>query len=84
MYTCRGDKERNMYINEYLEKIKPYLVALINEKKSSSHKIQLDIAINLIHVTKSDRITSYVKSKNIVCLPSDDSKDMLINLPICF
>ena len=33
MYTCRGDKEGNMCINEYLEKIKPYLIALINGKK---------------------------------------------------
>ena len=24
MFTCRGDKERNMSIKEYLEKIKPY------------------------------------------------------------
>ena len=80
MYTRRGDEERNMYINEYLEKIKPYLIALINEKKTSSYKIQLDIAINLIHLTKSDRITFYVKSKNIVCLPSDDSEDILNQL----
>ena len=84
MYTCRGDKERNMYINEYLEKIRPYLMALINEKKTSSHKIQLDIAINLIHWTKSDRITFYVKSKNIVRLPSDDSKDILNQLTDSF
>ena len=80
MYTCRGDKERNMYINEYLEKIKPYLIVLINEKKTSSHKIQLDIATNLIHSTESDRITFYLKSKNIVCLPSDDSEDILNQL----
>ena len=76
MYTCRGDKERNMYINEYLEKIKPYLIVLINEKKTSSHKIQLDIAINLIHLTNSDKITFYVKPKNVVCLPSDESEDI--------
>ena len=80
MYTCRGDKERNMYINEYLEKIRPYLMALINEKKTSSHKIQPDTAINLIHLAKSDRITFYINSKNIVCLPSDDSKDILNQL----
>ena len=79
MYTCRGDKERNMYINKYLEKIKSYLNALIDDKKTSSHKIQLDI-VNLIHLTKSDRITFYVKSKNIVCLPSDDSEDILNQL----
>ena len=80
MYTRRGDKERNMSIKEYLEKIKPYLIALIDEKKTTSHKIQLDIAINLVHLSKSDRITFYVKSKNIVCLPSDDSEDILNQL----
>ena len=82
MYTCRGDKERNMSmsINEYLEKIKPYLITLINQKKTSNHKIQLDIATNLIHLTKSDRITFYVQSKNIVCLPSNDSEDVLNQL----
>ena len=66
-----------MCIKEYLGKIKPYLIALIDEKKTSSHKIQLDIAINLVHLSKSDRITFYVKSKSIVCLPSDNSKDIL-------
>ena len=74
MYTCRGDRERNMYITEHLEKVKPSLIALIDEKKTSSHKIQLVIAINLNHLTKSDRITFYVKSKNIECHLSDNSK----------
>ena len=63
MYTCRGDKEINMYITEHLEKVKPYLIALIDGKRTYSHKIQLVIAINLNHLTKSDRITFYVKSK---------------------
>ena len=75
MCTCRGEKERNMYITEHLEKVKPYLIALIDEKKTSSHKIQLVIAISLIHLTKSDRITFYVKSKNIECHLSDNSED---------
>ena len=79
MYWRRGDKERNMYINKYLEKIKSFLIALIDDK-TSSHKIQLDIAVNLIHLTKSDRFTFYVKSTNIVCLPSDDSEDILNQL----
>ena len=80
MYTCRGDKERTMYITEYLEKVKPYLIALINEKKTPSHKIQIVIAINLIHLTKSDRIIFYVKSKNIECHLSDNSEDILNQL----
>ena len=80
MYTFRGDNERNMYITNYLEKIKPYLIALIDEKKVTNNKIQLDIAINLIHLTKSDRITFYVKSKNIECYISDNSGDILSQL----
>ena len=57
MYTCRGNKEKTMYITEYLQKVKPYFIALTDEKKTFSHKIQLVIANNLIHLTKSDRIT---------------------------
>ena len=52
MYSSRGDKDRNMYITEHLDEIIPHLIALIDEKrKSSSHKIQLDISVNLIHLT---------------------------------
>ena len=64
----------------YLDKVRPYLITLINEKKISDQKIQLDIAINLRHITKNDRITFYAKSKNIVCLPSDNSEDILEQL----
>ena len=80
MYTFRGAKDRDMNISMYLDKVKPYLIALIDEKKLSDQKIQLDIAINLRHITKNDRITFYVKSKNILCLPSDNSEDILEHL----
>ena len=49
-------------------------------KKKSDQKIQLYIEINLRHITKNDRLTFYVKSKNIVCLPSDNSEDLLEQL----
>ena len=61
----------------YLDKVRPYLITSINEKKISDQKIQLDIAINLRHMTKNDPITFYFKSKNIVCLLSDNSEDIL-------
>ena len=80
IYTCRGDKERNMYKTNYLEKIKPYLIPLTDKKKVSNQKIQLDIEINLVHLTKSDRIAFYVKSKNIECHLSDNSEDILNQL----
>ena len=77
MYICRGDKEEALNIYQYLEKIRPYLIALIDEKKSISHKIQLDIAINLTHLIKKDKITFYVKSKNVECHPSDNTEEIL-------
>ena len=80
IYTCRGDKERNMYKTNYLEKIKLYLIPLTNKKKVSNQKIQLDIEINLVHLTKRDRIAFYVKSKNIECHLSDNSEDILNQL----
>ena len=62
MHSCGGDKDRYMYITEYLDKNKPFLIALIDEKKnSSSQKMQLVRSINLTHLTKSNRISFYVK-----------------------
>ena len=72
MYTCSGDKDRDMDIDVYLDKVRPYLITLINEKKISDQKIQLDIAMNFRHITKNDRIT--------FCLPSDNSEDILEQL----
>ena len=81
MYSCRGDKDRYMYITGYLDKIKTFLMALIDEKKkSSSQKIQLVTSINIIHLTRSDRITFYVKSKNMVSHLSDKAEDILYQL----
>ena len=66
MYSCRGDKDRYMSISEYLDTVKPYLFALIDEKKNiSSKKIQLFLTDNLIHLTKSDRITFYFNQKTL-------------------
>ena len=70
-----------MSISQYLDTVKPYSFVLIDEKKNiSSQKIQLVIALNLIHLTKSDRITFYVKSKDIVTNPSDETEEILYQL----
>ena len=66
-YTCRGDKDRDIPIDTYLSKVTPYLRILINEKKIRDQKIQLDIRINLRHITEDKRITLYVKTANILC-----------------
>ena len=33
MYICRGHKDRDMDIDMYLDKVRPYLIALIDQKK---------------------------------------------------
>lgn len=58
----RGDKDRDMSIDTYLGKVTPYLQILIDEKKNFDHKIQLDIGINLKHITVGNRITFYIKT----------------------
>ena len=80
MSSCRGDKDSYMSISNYLDTVKPYLFALIDEKNTSSQKVQLVIAVNLIHLTKSDRITFYVKSKNITTAPSDKTDEIIYQL----
>ena len=53
---------------------------MIDKKKILNNKIQLVIAINLIHLDKNDIITFYVKSKNVICTPSDDTSNIMDEL----
>ena len=46
-YKSKGDKNRILSIEEYLDKIRPYLKDIINDlKKSDTRKIQLTMTIN--------------------------------------
>ena len=48
-YESKGDKDKILTLNEYLDMIRPYLVDMINEHKTQSEwKIQLTAAINFI------------------------------------
>ena len=47
-YKSNGDKNRNLSLDEYLNKIKPYLSNIVIDLKNSyTQKIQLTMAINL-------------------------------------
>ena len=84
LYTCRGDRDRNMPIDTYLDKVIPYLRMLIH-KKVTDQKMQLDIRINLMHITDANkRITFYMKTDNIICLPGDNTDDILEQLIASF
>ena len=48
-YKSNSDKNRILSVEEYLDKIKPYLKDIINDlRKSDERKIQLTIIINFI------------------------------------
>ena len=67
-YESKGDKDKTLTINEYLDMIRPYLVHMINDHKTQSEwKIQLTAAINLVS-SKSDSDETrimHTKSSNI-------------------
>ena len=81
-YYCRGDPTRQLSINNYLDKIIPYVKILIDEDKISEQKIQFDIGINLIHITDKQRITHFSISDNIKCFPSNNVDHILNKLLI--
>ena len=52
-YKSRGDKDKQLSMEQYLDMIKPYLSDLINENKaieisSNEWKIQINIHINFV------------------------------------
>ena len=79
-YNCRGDPTREMPIDSYMNKVILFIRILINEKKTTEQKVQLDIGINLVHIIDNKRIRFYTKSENIKCLPSSNTEDVLNEL----
>ena len=51
-YHFRGDPERTMSVNTYFDKIIPYLRVIIDKNKLYEQKIQLDMSINMIHISE--------------------------------
>ena len=84
-YTIRGDKNKELSLKEYIDMITPYLYEIINKKKSTNQKTQLDIGINFSHLTdKEKNHTSYIKSENIEILPVMIQMKLLKNLLVHF
>ena len=76
-YTCRGDKNKELQINKYIDTVIPYLAELIDEKKDNNRKLQLDVRINLRHMQDPEKnYTFHTKSENIEILPGDDVNDI--------
>ena len=66
-YENNGDGHKNLSIEEYLNKIKPYWQdTIINLQKSETCKIQLTIPINFISFKDTDKErTMHSQSDNI-------------------
>ena len=79
-YHFRGDPDRNMSVNTYFDKIIPYLRMLIDENKLYEQKIQLDMGINMVHISEQRRITHFSRSNNVICLPSSDTNKIINKL----
>ena len=69
-----------MSIDTYMDKVIPFIRILINEKKTTEQKLQLDIGINLVHIIDNKRIRFYTKSENIKYLPPSNTEDILNEL----
>ena len=67
-YHFRGDPNRNLSVTTYFDKIVWYLRVLIDKNKLFEQKIQLDIGINMVHISAQKRKTHFSKS-DVVCLP---------------
>ena len=79
-YHFRGDPNQNMSVITYFDKIIPHLRVLIDKNKLYEQKIQLDIGINMVHISEQKRITHFSRSDNVICLPSSNTSDIINQL----
>ena len=80
-YKSMGDSKENLSVEEYLNKIRPYLKNIINKmKKSDTCKIYLTTAINFISSKdeNDDERVMYSKEDNIEIMIND--KNVIKNL----
>ena len=68
-----------MSVTTHFDKIVPYLRVLIDNNKLFEQKIELDIDINMLHISKQKRITHFSKS-DVFCLPPSNTNDIIKQL----
>ena len=79
-HESRGDKDKNLSINDYFDIIKPFLRDMINNHKTHGEwKIQLIMRINFISSLDTDEFrTMHTKSDNIEIMMSTET-NVIIN-----
>ena len=81
-YRSNGDKNRNLSLDEYLHKIKPYLRnMIINLQNFDVWKIQLTIAITFISSKDAeDERVMHSSSGNLKFTPYSDANNVINKL----
>ena len=65
-YYFRGDPNRHMSVTTYFDKIIPYLRMAIDKNKLYEQKIQLDIGIDMVHISEQKGKTHFTRSDNVI------------------
>ena len=78
-YKSNGDRNKTLSVEEYLNKIRPYLKDIINHlKKSITRKIQLTIANNFISSIDDDKEhVMHSKSNNIEIMNNAQADELV-------
>ena len=85
-YESRGDKDKKLSIEQYLDMIKPYLSDLINENKaiennSNEWKIQINMHVNFVSSNDTGEIrTIFVLSDNEEIRLGNETDDIVKRL----
>ena len=78
-YKSNGDKNSNLSLDKYLNKIKPYLTdIIINLQSSDTWEIQLTIAINFTSSKDTEEeCVMHSTSDNIKFTPYNDANEVV-------
>ena len=81
-YESNRDKDQTLSIEEYLDKIRPYLINMINDLKTQREwKIQLTIVINFFSSKDSDEAhTMHFKSDNMKIVKGNETNEIIEEL----
>ena len=80
-YESRGDKNKQLSVNQYLYKIMPYLSDLINDHKTNEWKIQINMHVNFISSNDTGEIrTIFVWSDNEEIRLGNETDDIIKRL----
>ena len=81
-YESRGDKHSKLSIDEYFDKISPYLKNMIdNHKARGELKIQLSMRIIFVSfLDANETLVMHIKSENIVVMNGTETNDAINEL----